>query len=182
MFINCTSVTKNQEDNLPTRFVVVILEPQQAYSRLFRGKDGQEVEYQENTPKARDYVAPQTLDFDRLAAKLGTGGSALPNGLLDEQKANLHPRVRGKFEFWIDSEKPRAKDLGPGLELRILTMGDSIFVDDFMMLNAKLNVFKDMGEKGAELSGEYEKAIMQYAEPEVLEDNREGVDEDEWSD
>jgi len=28
---------------------------------------------------------------------------------------------------------------------------ESIFVDDFKFLNAKINVFKDMGEKGADL-------------------------------
>jgi hypothetical protein len=93
-------------------------------------KDGQEIDYQDNVPRSRDYHAPQPINFDQLAAKIGKG-SALPDGLIDERKAALHPKVRGRFEFWVDSEKPRAKDLSAGHELRILTSGVMITFECF---------------------------------------------------
>jgi hypothetical protein len=112
------------------------------------------------------------------------------------------------FEFWIDSNKPRSKDLQKGMQLRLLTQGESVFVDSFQFLNAKTNLFKgtlaltlaqfmcaifyarahswrapDMGSQGEELSGQYADRIMQYAEPEAeVEDTRQGVDESEWDD
>jgi hypothetical protein len=46
------------------------------------------------------------------------------------------------FEFWIDSNKPRSKDLQNGMQLRLLTQGESVFVDAFQFLNAKTNLFK----------------------------------------
>jgi len=183
MFVQSTPI-KDQEDNLPTRFTVLVLEPAQAYTRLFRQKDGSEVDYTENNPRSREYVEPKLLSFDALAGKLGGGsGTALPNNLLDERRAQLHPRVKGNFEFWLDSNSAKAKEIVAGHSVRILTIGESIFIDDVTLLNAKLNIFKDMGGQGENLSGEYADAIMKHAEPdEDVVDTRDGVDEEEWSD
>ncbi|KAL6071612.1 hypothetical protein QOT17_006048 [Balamuthia mandrillaris] len=182
-----SSTIERQEDNLPTRFHVFVMEVEKAYPRLFVEKRGEqaEVDYVSNEPGVSGYVAPATISMDALKQKVGGGsGHALPNGLLDSRRGNLHPRVPKLFEFWCDSAKPRAKDVSAGHELRVLTLGDSIFVDGFQMLNAKVNLFqRGMGEGGQALSDAWTSGVLEYKEDETLEaDLREGCDEDEWSD
>jgi len=176
------------EDNLPTRFVVVTLQPKVMHHRLFRTQSGMEMEidYFDNVPGTKEYVAPDKLDFNQLQRLVGSAAGALPDGVLDAQRAQLHPKANGLFEFWIDSERPKAKEICEGHEVRVLTIGDSIFVESFQLLNAKLNVFKGMGDDGAQLSTEYATNIMHYAEPESgreeKSDRGDACDEEEWSD
>jgi hypothetical protein len=59
--------------------------------------------------------------------------------------------LQGVFEFWIDSNKPRSKDLQKGMQLRLLTQGESVFVDAFQFLNAKTNLFKGTSEPNASM-------------------------------
>jgi hypothetical protein len=168
----------DQEDNLPTRFVAITLTVAAAYTRLF-ARNGEEIDYLENNPRSRGYVAPVLLSHDQLAQRVGAKGTALPDGLIDDRRRSLHPSSPGRFEFWVDQSKSRAKDLRVDAQVRLLTLGNSIFVDSFTFLNAKTNVFKD----NEELSGQYADKIMEHAEPDQDEvDTRQGVDEDEWSD
>lgn len=173
----------DQEDNLPTRYMVAVVEVQDVYPRLYQ-KNGEEVDYTDNNKRSRNYVEPVPLNLSQLLTKVGGGsGTALPDHLCDDRREQLHPKVQGVFEFWIDSNKPRSKDLQKGMQLRLLTQGESVFVDAFQFLNAKTNLFKDMGSQGEALSGQYADRIMQYAEPEAeVEDTRQGVDESEWDD
>lgn len=79
--------------------------------------------------------------------------------------------MKGVFEFWVDSNKPRAKDLQKGMQLRLLTIGtdsapslfssirlllkvqtgESVFADSFQFLNAKTNLFKGMAPASSTL-------------------------------
>eukprot|EP01090_Pellita_catalonica_P009969 TRINITY_DN211_c0_g2_i1.p1 TRINITY_DN211_c0_g2~~TRINITY_DN211_c0_g2_i1.p1 ORF type:complete len:226 (+),score=45.83 TRINITY_DN211_c0_g2_i1:40-717(+) len=176
-----------QEDRLPLRFCVVSGEVIQAYPRMYETKNGlnAEIDYVDNHPKRKGYRQPAVLTIDQLATKIGGGNGALPKGFLDEQIKKLHPHVKNNFEFYVDSALPKAKDLAKGHELRLLTHGESVFVQRFSILNGKFNVFSQMGDKGAELSGGWSNQIMSYAEDsdqELEQNEQEGCDDDEWSD
>eukprot|EP01087_Luapelamoeba_hula_P012552 TRINITY_DN3504_c0_g1_i1.p1 TRINITY_DN3504_c0_g1~~TRINITY_DN3504_c0_g1_i1.p1 ORF type:complete len:116 (+),score=9.43 TRINITY_DN3504_c0_g1_i1:1-348(+) len=68
MFVSST-VIDNQEDNLPTRFTVLTVEPERAYPRILRG--GSDVDYTCNVKGQRDYVEPALLSHDQLVARIG---------------------------------------------------------------------------------------------------------------
>ena len=73
---------------------------------------GDEIDYQSNKGKKglKSYRELKTVSFDELANKIGDGGRAIPNDILD-QANHLHPTTSSVFEFWVDSARSGAKEL-----------------------------------------------------------------------
>ena|SRR3990167_5232044 len=103
-----------QADRLPTRFVVVVIDPVvNVYERMY-DRNREEIDYQWNLGRVgtKNYHEPKPLTPDQLASKIGDSGSAAPAKLLEEAlRNNLHPNRKNVFEFWIDDSKGGAKDL-----------------------------------------------------------------------
>eukprot|EP01104_Vermistella_antarctica_P015088 TRINITY_DN4881_c0_g1_i1.p1 TRINITY_DN4881_c0_g1~~TRINITY_DN4881_c0_g1_i1.p1 ORF type:complete len:261 (+),score=66.78 TRINITY_DN4881_c0_g1_i1:118-783(+) len=183
VFVSSAPDIVNQEDILPTRFNIVEVVPSRSYHRM-KDKDEVEVDYNANQEGQRHYRAPTVFNFDQLAAFVGGGtNTALPNGFIDERRHLLHPKKNGAFEFWIDSSLPGIKEVEEGHELRISTIGNSVFVERFQNMNAKVNYFKNM-DGGEDLSGAWTSALVSAGEKSdgLAQDLLEGCDDEEWSD
>eukprot|EP01094_Clydonella_sp_ATCC50884_P023322 TRINITY_DN5555_c0_g1_i1.p1 TRINITY_DN5555_c0_g1~~TRINITY_DN5555_c0_g1_i1.p1 ORF type:complete len:221 (-),score=40.08 TRINITY_DN5555_c0_g1_i1:83-715(-) len=168
VFVRKTST--DQADNLPGRYNAFLVEVSQAYPRIFNSA-GYEIDYQANIPSKKSYVAPKVIDSPALGEKLGKGsGSAMPKDFLPST-SHLFPTTP-YFELWMDIGRPKSKDIEAGHELRVLTMGSSIFIDAVQILNAK----------GDALTGGWSSTIqgaVDEGEPLPGED-QEGCDSDEW--
>jgi len=178
VFVHDSSVASDQADNLPTRFIVVILPVKLAHKRYFDKYD-QELDYQSNkVARGKNQIQIQPLSHDELASKVNASsksGNAIPDKLLDNA-SHLHPKSQGTFEFWVDVAKVGAKELAAGDELRIFTMGPSIFVERFVVMNAKAKD-KVTGGWSTAMSSQKEKD-----DTKIDGGDKEGVDEEEWED
>eukprot|EP01111_Echinosteliopsis_oligospora_P003086 TRINITY_DN1496_c1_g1_i3.p2 TRINITY_DN1496_c1_g1~~TRINITY_DN1496_c1_g1_i3.p2 ORF type:complete len:224 (-),score=82.21 TRINITY_DN1496_c1_g1_i3:69-740(-) len=140
VFLRSTAHKDAQEDQLPTRFVAVIVKVDLSVKRNF---DANGYEIPPKTVKAKavgkghlnhfekvDASLVEQVNNDELAKSIGKG-SALPDGFHNPGRDKLHPKVPGHFEFWADMEKFSSlwKDLKVGEAVRIRTIGDSVFVD-----------------------------------------------------
>jgi len=172
-------------DLLPSRFFRLLVNVSTVYERAFSGKTGEESDYNPKR-KLKPSDAPlKAIGVDQFMHRVNAGsGWALPSKFLDERKSQLHPQRPNKFELWADAGNPNFKTLQPGEELRVLTKGDSIFVDKISRLNQKTVMFKNREQN--EVAQGWAGTVLQFAEEESDDDQPfhqpEGVDDDEWSD
>jgi hypothetical protein len=127
---------KNQEDNLPTRFICCEIDLVQAYPRILR--DDADINYKQNTEGSKKYIAPKLYDADALAKAIGGAGTALPDDFLDERRnTKVHPAVKGRFELFLDASAIGVKDIAAGATVRFFTIGSSVFVERFEKVNGR---------------------------------------------
>lgn len=184
MFLSGAAVKNvaNQEKNLPSRFIVVVVDLVQAHKRSIAA-NGLELNYKQNVAGSRKYVPLTLLNADELAKLVGDG-AALPAQLFDDGKAAVHPATPNRFEMWIDASAPGAKDIvdvGMGQTYRFLTRGSSVFVERHESLTGTANIFK--GGAAKDLSASWTKGVAAAAattSAAVAHEQKEGVDESEW--
>lgn len=75
VFVRETSAAYDQGDALPTRYIVLVLEIQQAYERIF-DKRGDEIDYMGNLKFKKTYIEPTILTHAQVAARIGRGYAA----------------------------------------------------------------------------------------------------------
>ena len=155
---------------------------------MFQEANELEVNYRANTPGSRKYVEPTKLNADELAKAVGdeNSGVALPAKFLDEHRDLVHPNKPQRFEFFIDAAVRGAKDIQEDAEMRLLTLGRSVFVEKHESLSGNTNVFGSSASaaKGAALSDQWTKGIEKAAANSgpLAGEDLEGVDSEEWSD
>ena len=184
MFLRKMRADADQADSLPGRYAVVVMKSPRSFERVFVSRRGheEELDYTQNAGLPDGHRNKHTVPEQDAAALLkAIGGCPLPSAkMLPARLDALHPRQAGVFEFWIDIEKPGAKSLDAGKQLRLLTLGNSILVDRFELMSG-VNLFKN-ADNGTELSSGWIGNVQKFSEPHITEDSREGVDDDEWDD
>ncbi|GAM26317.1 hypothetical protein SAMD00019534_094920 [Acytostelium subglobosum LB1] len=143
MFVN--TKPSIHDTTMPTRFFTAIVEVDTTIKRNFR--DGIEIppKMQRATAINKGFLNKfdrveaklvEKVDHQGLAAAIGSGtGKALPIGFHDDSLQSLHPIKPGHFEFWLDAEKNLHKDLKVGDEIRIKTIGNSVFAESIIKMD-----------------------------------------------
>jgi hypothetical protein len=178
-----TSNIKSQDDNLPTRFVVVEVDLVQAHPRIMR--DGSDINYKANTVGSKKYIEAKVVNGDQLAKAIGGSSTALPDDFLDAQRSKVHPATPNRFEFYIDETFAGVKSISKGAVIRFFTVGSSIFVERFESLSGQKNLFGKNGASAgaANLSNQWTAGVQAAsAVGKMPGDGVEGVADDEWSD
>jgi len=160
-----------------TRYTVAVVDVKNAHKVTFN-KYGAVVQPNFKT----ETNSPNKLTHDQLMKVVGrNSGTAVPEKLLDaELLAKLHPKVKGRFELWVDPDRAKSLNLKAGDELLFRTHGDSIFLAQVERTGA--NKFEGM--KGGEMLNQMSKiSDARQEEKQVLaQDQLEGVAAAEWDD
>ncbi|EGG19525.1 hypothetical protein DFA_00103 [Cavenderia fasciculata] len=156
---------------LPTRFVSITVEVDQCIKRNY--KDGVEVppKMVRATAIAKGYLNKfervqsqlvEKVDSNALAKAVGSPtGKALPIGFHDDSLPSLHPSTPNIFEFWADAEKFSHKDTKVGDEIRIKTIGNSIFLESVVKMDSQ-QISNFSGDQ--QLGSSWTNQIMKHAD------------------
>eukprot|EP01133_Synstelium_polycarpum_P006520 gene6520-7550_t len=176
---------------LPTRFITIVLEVDTTIKRNW--KDGYEVppKMTRATAISKGYLNK----FDRVQANLvekfdsnglakaigGSTGKAIPMGFHDDSLPSLHPARQNYFEFWLDAEKNSHKDLKVGDELRVKTMGNSIFAESMIKMDS--HQISNMAGDTQVLSAWQKNMLTRADAQEEAEPSKESEEDDDadWS-
>eukprot|EP01132_Coremiostelium_polycephalum_P004332 gene4332-5422_t len=138
------SKTSIHDTPLPTRFVAIQIELDHGIKRNW--KDGVEIPpkmirataiskgYLNKFDRIQSSIVDK-VDSNALLQAIGSEGKALPRGFHDDALPYLHPSKPNYFEFWADAEKFSHKDTKPGDEVRIKTIGNSIFIESLVKMD-----------------------------------------------
>ncbi|KAM9994768.1 hypothetical protein ACTFIY_000959 [Dictyostelium cf. discoideum] len=180
-----------QDTVLPTRYVAITIEFDNTVKRNW--KDG--VEIPPKMTRATAITKGYLNKFDRVQATLvdkinadqlsiaisdGNKNSSLPSNFHDDAIKNLHPNKKNYFEFWADVDKFSHKIFKSGDEVRIKTIGDSIFVDSVVKMDSN-NIANFSGDSN--LGDSFASNIMKrydQIESNNQQQEEEEEDDDEW--
>jgi len=159
------------------RYIVCIIDIKEGgyANKLEKDKFGFEV-----IPSLPDNKSRNALTFDKLAQVIGQNGLPVPVDLLSASQLNqLHPKKKGRFEFWGDVDKIKKELLNAADEVRIITEGDGIFIKKIQKTSVGSFSHLDGGEVMNQVS---KKSDSIKSNEKLPQDELEGVDDDEWSD
>eukprot|EP01112_Ceratiomyxa_fruticulosa_P013623 TRINITY_DN3838_c0_g1_i3.p2 TRINITY_DN3838_c0_g1~~TRINITY_DN3838_c0_g1_i3.p2 ORF type:complete len:224 (-),score=36.73 TRINITY_DN3838_c0_g1_i3:64-735(-) len=187
IFLTSAPSIETQEDQLPTRFIALIVEVDFACKRNF-DKFGNEVAPKMNRASAvnkghylNQYERVDSKFVEKLSSdellQLLPGGVAMPPKFSDSSLPKLHPIVPNHFEFWADSAQYKHMDLKAGDAVRIKTLGNSVFVDTLGRMGASHLPVMGGDQK---LGQSWTTKIMHSAEKEKEPEASEERDESEW--
>ena len=189
-------LTSHGADALPGRFIVLHL----AVSRVTRrnwSAEGVEIKPDEEvtTTELRGYLTkvrtterPDTTATDAatVAKFLTESAAKRPTGAFVLQTAQIHPRVAGVFEFWLNAAEYVAGDFGKGRLYRLKSIGDSPIVETIARMDdgtekEVLRHYAGGDEPGAAWAAKVSKAAPQTAAAaDVYHGPEEDRDDSEW--
>jgi len=119
------------------RYVAIVVDVEQIRNRKFNSNDGSEIEvpFQPEKRIGKGYlntfdreaqIDPEAVSVEELCTRLG--GSAMPLGLFDKQRDQLHPIQKDRFEFWGDSNLLKSMNLKKGDRVKLKTKGNTILI------------------------------------------------------
>jgi len=82
------------------------------------------------------------------------------------------------FKFWADRTKFQKVELAVGKEIRLKTVGDSIFVASITLVGDHNRFLYNFSGEGDQVEGSWTSKITSKAADVV--DNRQGANDDEW--
>ncbi|EGC38910.1 hypothetical protein DICPUDRAFT_148371 [Dictyostelium purpureum] len=185
VFVNCKQPLT--ETPLPTRFVAIVLEFDNGIKRNWN-EHGIELppKMTRSTAITKGYLNKfdrvqativDKVDCDQICAAIANG-KPLPENFHDEAIPSLHPKKKNHLEFWADVDKFSHKIFKQGDEIRIKTMGNSIFVESIVKMDQN-NMANLAGD--SQLGDSFSKNIMKrYDEINTSNQPEEEEDDDEW--
>jgi len=158
------------------RFSVVVVDVTNVHNRTFHSKYQTEVE-----PNWKlDANGPNKVNLDEVMERIGqkSGGCVPPKLLEASYISKLHPKVKGRFEFWADPDVTKKLNLKVEDEIQFKTDGDSIFLVDLRRTGANFS-----GDGGEVLNQISKLSDGHLNKEQVLkQDLMEGVADEEWDD
>eukprot|EP01113_Clastostelium_recurvatum_P017787 TRINITY_DN2099_c0_g1_i2.p1 TRINITY_DN2099_c0_g1~~TRINITY_DN2099_c0_g1_i2.p1 ORF type:complete len:228 (-),score=56.97 TRINITY_DN2099_c0_g1_i2:76-738(-) len=137
VFLRSAPSVHSQEEQLPTRYIALIVDVDMACRRNFDANGNEKPPKMSKMKMATKGYLPhwdrvdsslvEKLTIDELSTTLaGSPACAVPPGWSDTSAKKVHPTVPNAVEVWMEADKYKHMDLKVGEAVRIKTSGNSI--------------------------------------------------------